>query len=74
MHGEMKKKYVIYSLVAQILSAAVPLCDIVFPKFILDELLGEKRLAKLFIYVALLIIITVVGKLLISFVTNRVDR
>ena len=66
-----EKKYVIYSLVAQILSAAVPLCDIVFPKFILDELLGEKRLAKLFIYVALLIIITVVGKLLISFCNKQ---
>lgn len=38
-----KKSYIIYSILLQILKAAVPLADIVIPKFIIDELIGECR-------------------------------
>ena len=36
-----RKSYIIYSILLQVLKTAVPLADIVIPKFMIDELIGE---------------------------------
>lgn len=66
-----KKSYIIYSVMLQILTAAVPLADIVIPKFIIDELTGECRIAYLIFWIGLLLSITLVGTLFISFLSGR---
>lgn len=65
------KAYIIYSVLLQILTAIVPLADIVIPKFIIDELMGKSRMPYLIFWIGLLIFITLVGTFLISFLSGR---
>lgn len=48
-------RYIVYNVLNQFLSAAVPLINIIMPKFILDTLLGSGSLPHLAFYVCLLI-------------------
>ena len=66
-----KKSYIIYSILLQILKAAVPLADIVIPKFIIDELIGECRSSYLLFWTGLLLGITLVGAFLINLLSGR---
>lgn len=66
-----KKSYIIYSILLQILKAAVPLADIVIPKFMIDELIGECRSSYLLFLMGLLLGITLVGTFLINLLSGR---
>ena len=39
-----EKRFIIYQILLQILTAAVPLSDIIIPKYIIDELTGARRI------------------------------
>lgn len=66
-----KKAYIIYSILLQVLTAAIPLADTVIPKFIIDELMGGKRISILVFWIGLLLSITLLGSLLIRFFAGR---
>ena len=55
------KKYVIYTLVYQLLMSILPLLLVVFPKFIIDELVGSKRVEYLVLYVLILLGYQLIG-------------
>lgn len=65
------KSYIIYSILMQILIAVVPLADTIIPKFIIDELMGDKRLPYLIFWISLLLLITLVGSFFIKFFSGR---
>ena len=44
---KVRKRYVIYQLIYQILTAAIPLADLVIPKFIIDELTGAQAVPQM---------------------------
>ena len=61
-----RKRYIIYLLLDQFISSFIPLAAIVIPKFIIEELMGKKRIE----YVALWVAILLVYVLLASIASN----
>ena len=62
-----EKRYVIYQVLLQILTAAVPLMDIVIPRYIINELTGLQRAEVVFGWIALLIFGNLAGHWLIDY-------
>ncbi len=44
---KFQKKYIVLSFIHELCLAAVPFANIILPKFIIDELIGEKDLHRL---------------------------
>lgn len=65
------KAYIIYSSLAQIIDIAVPLTNIILPKFIIDELIGQKRISYLVVFSGSLIAANFVGNMLSNFFHNH---
>jgi len=51
----------------QIVAASLPLISIILPKFIIDELVGEKRIEVLFFFVGVLITVNLIGGVIVNF-------
>lgn len=62
-----EKRFIIYQILLQILTAAVPLSDIIIPKYIIDELTGARRIEVLLGWTGLLLAVNLLGSWLISF-------
>lgn len=62
-----EKRCIIYQVLQQILTAVVPLADIVIPKYIIDELTGAQRTDVLLGWLGLLLAINLLGNWLIQF-------
>jgi len=48
------KKYVLWRVLYQFVSSMIPLAGILLPGYIIDELMGEQRIGRIFAYVAVL--------------------
>lgn len=62
-----EKKYIVYQVLLQILTAVVPLSDIIIPKYIIDELAGSQRMEALLFWISLLLAVNLLGNWLIRF-------
>lgn len=65
------KAYVFYIFFSQIISSLIPMVGIILPKFIIDELLGQKRVEYLMIFIAILVGYNLIGGLLVNFLKGR---
>lgn len=65
------KAYIIYSTLAQIVDITVPLANIILPKFIIDELIGQKRGFYLAFFTGSMILANFAGSLLSNFFHNH---
>ena len=54
-------------MLLQILTAVVPLSDIIIPKYIIDELTGSQRIEVLLFWISLLLAVNLLGSWLIRF-------
>ena len=68
---KFEKRYIIYQILLQILTALVPLSDIIIPKYIIDELTGARRIDVLLGWAGLLLAINLLGNWLISFFSGN---
>lgn len=68
---KVRKRYVIYQLVYQILTAAIPLADIVIPKFIIDELTGAQSVPHIVGWILLLVFINLLGSVLSAYLKRK---
>lgn len=68
---KVEKRYIFYQILLQVLTAVVPLADIVIPKCIIDELMGAQRVDVLLGWTALLLAINLLGNWLISFLDGN---
>lgn len=65
------KKYVVCIFALQLVSSLIPLLQVVLPKFVLDELTGQKRIQVLMFFVLLLVGYNLVGGLLVNFLQGK---
>jgi len=71
-HGwAASKKYIIYLFAGHFISAVQPLGNIVLPKFIIDELLGQRRVDHLCYLVSALLLFNLISNLLSAFLTKE---
>ena len=68
--GNIQKRFFFYKIFAQILIAVVPLADTIIPKYIIDELTGEKRADLVFMWVAILLGINLLGNWCINYLSG----
>ena len=68
---KFKKSYVVYIFLSQIVNAVMPLASIILPKYIIDELAGQKRIDWLLIYTGVLLGTIFIGSLLSNFLRCR---
>lgn len=68
---KFQKKYIFLSLIRQICSAAVPFANIILPKFIIDELIGDKDLYRLAFYIGLTILFNFIGTVVSTWLGNQ---
>ena len=66
-----EKKYIIYQVLLQILTALVPLMDIVIPRYIINELIGRGRMDVVFGWIALLTTGNLIGYALINYFSGH---
>ena len=69
---QVKKRYIIYQFLLQILTAVIPLADIIIPKYIIDELTTAQRPGVVFQYIALLVGINFLGSCLINLLNGKI--
>ncbi|MGN6713853.1 ABC transporter ATP-binding protein [Anaerocolumna jejuensis] len=65
--------YIITILLSTAIQAAAPFINIIVPKLIIDELMGEQDKKKLFLYAAILILGNLFFKLLSSYFVKKVE-
>lgn len=68
--NQMSKKYIPTLLLSSVFRASAPFVNIIMPKFIIDELLGNPRIIVLSLYV----VIIVLGNLLFNLINSSFDR
>jgi len=68
---KFSKKYIIFLLLSQIVDSIIPLIGIIMPKFIIDELMGQKRINYLIIYICILVGCTFAATILSNFLTTQ---
>lgn len=68
------KRYILYQIVLQGLLAAVPLCDTIIPKFIIDELTGDKNVSTLCLWISLMIAINIIGNFGIDTLNGKIMK
>ncbi len=66
-----EKRYVIYQVLLQILTALVPLMDIVIPRYIVNELIGLGREEVVFGWIGLLMVGNLLGYAVINYLRGR---
>lgn len=66
-----QKKYIFLSLFQELCLAAVPFANIILPKFIIDELIGEKDLYRLGIYIGLTVLVNFIGSVICTWLRNE---
>lgn len=57
---KFQKKYILYSILQELLSSLAPFAAIIMPKFIIDELLGKQRIDVILSYVSILVLFLLV--------------
>lgn len=57
---KFQKKYILYSILQELLSSLAPFAVIIMPKFIIDELLGKQRIDVILSYVSILVLFLLV--------------
>ncbi len=62
-----QKSFLIFKTISQILTAFVPVADMIIPKYIIDELTGSKRAEIVLMWIGILLIINLLGGCCISF-------
>lgn len=67
-----KKVYVLYEFFFQISKLMTPISVIVFPKYIIDELMGKQRLEYIFFYIFLMLSLNLFGGVLTIFFEGRI--
>nr|WP_296440500.1 ABC transporter ATP-binding protein [uncultured Acetatifactor sp.] len=68
---KFQKKYIVLSFIHELCLAAVPFANIILPKFIIDELIGEKDLHRLGIYIGLTILSNFIGAVVCTWLRNE---
>lgn len=68
---KFKKSYVFYVFAYQVVYALIPLVAVIFPKFIIDELMGEQRGSYLFVFTIILIGVNMFDNMLAAFFRGR---
>lgn len=61
------KCYIIWRLLFQFVNSMIPIVATIIPKYIIDELMGEKRLNKLILFVSVLAVYTLVATMLSNY-------
>lgn len=64
---KIEKKYIIYLLLNEFIKAAIPIINIVLPKFIIDELLGSARVEYIILFVGCLLLNNFMGSIISNF-------
>ena len=65
------KSYVFYAIAYQFTSALLPFSNILMPKYILDELVGQQRLPVLLLYISILISANLLMNVASNFLNGR---
>lgn len=68
---KIQKRYILYQILLQILTAAVPLMDIVIPRYIINELTGLRRPEVIFGWIGMLMIGNLLGHWLINYFSGN---
>ena len=71
--SKMSKTYIPLLYGTAILKALAPFLNIIMPRFIIDELMGEKRIRLLILYVTITIVGNGLFSLLVKFLDTRVE-
>lgn len=73
MIHKISKSYIPISVISILLSSAITLVNVIFPKFIIDELLGSQNIDRIIIFVAAIIGINFSFNLLIQIINFNID-
>lgn len=68
---KFNKRYVFYIFSLQVVSSLLPLLNIIVPKFIIDELMGEKRVEFIVFYVGVLLCYNLIGGLAVTLLRGK---
>lgn len=68
---KFQKRYIIYAFLQEVLSSLMPFATIIVPKFIIDELLGERNIEVIFIYICILVLCNFSITVICSWLKNR---
>lgn len=68
---KFKKIYLLYAVLFQFISAAIPMTNIIIPKYIIDELIGTKRWEYLAVYVGILLAINLLFNMFATFLQGK---
>ena len=68
---KFQKRYIIYAFLPEVLSSLMPFATIIVPKFIIDELLGERNIEISFIYISILVLCNFSITVICSWLKNR---
>lgn len=68
---KFNKSYVIYIFSLQIFSSLLPLLNIIAPKFIIDELVGEKRIEIIMLHISILLCCNLIGGLAVTLLRGK---
>lgn len=64
-----EKRYIIYLVLNQFINSLIPIVAIVMPRFIINELIGSKRIAYLVLYISILVGYTLFGNIISNYLT-----
>lgn len=67
-----KKIYVLYEILLQLSKLMIPISTILFPKFIIDELMGKQRTEYLMLYIVEMLLFNFLGGFLTSFFDGKI--
>lgn len=67
-----QKSYIFYAIFLQVAKLVIPLSTIIFPKFIIDELMGEQRFEYILLYVFVLISFNFIGGFFSDYLEGKV--
>ena len=67
-----QKSYIFYSILLQIAKLMIPISTIVFPKYIVDELIGKQRIDYIVFYVVGLLLFNFAGGFLTDFLEGKI--
>jgi ABC-type multidrug transport system fused ATPase/permease subunit len=58
-----EKRYIIYLILNQFINSLIPIVAVVMPRFMINELIGSKRISYIFIYAGILVGYTMFGNI-----------
>lgn len=68
---ERQKKLILFSIFYQLVYAAIPLATVIFPRYIIDEIIGARRPMWIIALIATFLLLTNLGQMLLSFLNGR---